>query len=272
MLHVEKEMFVKEGDILKIKEWENDYGVIAGFTTKNGGVSPAPYASLNLSYTVGDVATNVHENRKKLADMVGIPLEKWIFANQQHTKNIAEVTQSDCGKGVESAESGIENVDGLYTKDKGIVLAAFFADCTPIFFTAPGHNLIGIVHAGWQGTVSAISRNFVKKWLALGVKAKEINVIIGPCASQSAYIVGEDIVKQVVEMELLDAREVLIDLGEGKYKMDTAYLNYLELVDMDIPEENIIISSYCTINDSDLFFSYRRDNQTGRMLGYITQK
>lgn len=271
MLHIEKEMFIKNDAILEIADWQTAYDIKAGFTTKNGGVSSGAFQTNNQSYTVGDDAAAVLQNRKMLAEAVGIPLEQWVFAQQQHTKNIQRVSVADCGAGVTDFESGIAATDGLYTSDKGVVLAAFFADCTPVYFAAPTKGLIGIVHAGWQGTVQEISRAFVKEWFALGVKAKDIQVVIGPHASQSAYRVGIDVVQQVIDMELLDARDALIDLGEGQFKLDTGYLNYLQLIDLDIPEENIVMSSYCTISDSDLFFSYRRENKTGRMLGYITQ-
>ncbi|GBU11126.1 hypothetical protein AwErysi_07420 [Erysipelotrichaceae bacterium] len=271
MIHIEKEIFTVENDLLTLVEWQKEHKITAGFTTKNGGESVNQFTSLNLSYTVGDNQATVLKNRKSLAEKIGIPYEKWVFSGQNHTKNIAEVTMADCGAGAESFESGIANVDGMYTKESGIVLAAFFADCTPIYFIAPKHNLIGIVHAGWSGSIQEISRAFVKKWFSLGVKAKEIEVIIGPSASQSAYHVGADIAKAVANMELLDARDAIIDLGNEQFKLDTAYLNYLQLIDLDIPADNIIMSSYCTISDKDLFFSFRRDGETGRMLGYITQ-
>lgn len=271
MLHIEKEIFVLKDDVLEIEEWKNEFSVQAGFSTRNGGTGTGDFTSLNLSYIVGDEQSTVLENRKLLAEKTAIPYEKWIFAEQKHTNHVAEVTSADCGKGAETFESGIQNVDAMYTKESGIMLAAFFADCTPVYFVSPKHHLIGIAHAGWEGSIKEISRTFVKKWLALGVKAKEIHVVIGPSASQSAYRVGEDIAQQVANMELLDARDALVDLGNGQYKMDTAYLNYLQLIDLDIPEENIVISSYCTICDEDLFFSFRRDKTTGRMLGFISQ-
>jgi len=271
MIHIEKEIFVLKNDILEISEWQANFGVYAGFSTRLGGVGIAPYESLNLSYAVDDQKTTVQKNREILASKTPIPLDKWIFAEQKHTTNIKEVTTSDCGRGRESFADGITNTDGLYTKESGIMLATFHADCTPVYFVAKSHNLIGIVHAGWQGTINEVSRAFVKEWFKLGVKAKDIQVVIGPGASQASYLVGTDVAELVANMELETARDAIIDLGNGKFKLDTPYLNYLTLCDLDIPEENMVITSYCSICDDDLFFSFRRDGETGRMLAFISQ-
>lgn len=271
MLHVEKEIFELKDDVLWIKSWEDEFQVKAGFTTRVGGVSHAPYANFNQSYTVNDDAKNILTNRKILADKVGIPFERWIFAEQKHTKNVKQVTEIDCSAGVYDFASGIQNTDALYTKDKAITLGAFYADCTPIFLVAPKQQFIGIIHAGWQGTVQEITTNFIKEWKSLGIKPKDVHVVIGPAASGVAYRVGEDVAEKVTQMELEDAREGLIDLGEGQFKLDTPYLNFLQLVNQGVPAEQIVMTSYCTICDADLFFSFRREGETGRMLGFISK-
>lgn len=271
MLHIEKEVFTLENDVLIVKEWEATYGIRAIFSTRHGGVSQAPYDTMNLSYTVEDNQDHVLQNRHLLAQKLNVPYDQWIFAQQQHTHHVQEVGTSDCGKGTLDFASGIANVDGLYTKDKNIMLATFHADCVPLYFIAPNHGLIGVVHAGWQGTVKEIARHFVYKWKGIGVKVSDIHVVIGPSATQANYIVGEDVVTQVLEMDTEFAREALIDLGAGRYKLDTSYLNYLTLIELGVPEEQMVISSYCTIADHDLFYSYRKEGQTGRMLASITQ-
>lgn len=271
-MHIEKEILTLRDDILVVDDWQADYDVFAGFSTRNGGESDVPFNTMNLSYIVGDDDATVLENRKILAGKTPVPYENWIFAEQKHTNNIKQVTKADCGRGALDFASGIPNTDGLYTDERDVMLATFHADCTPVYFYAPKQHLIGLVHAGWQGTVKEITRDFLKVWFKLGVKAKDIQIVIGPSASQAAYIVGEDVVQEVLKMKLEDARDGLIDLGNGKFKLDTAYLNYLEAIELGVPEENIVISSYCTISDADLFFSYRRDRETGRMLAFISQK
>lgn len=271
MIHIEKELFELQDSILKITEWEKEYNIFAGFSTKNGGISTGDFSALNLSYSVGDDAKSVLENRKRVAALTPVMYDKWIFAQQMHTNTIKAVTKADCGRGAFDFDSGITATDGLYTTEKGIMLATFHADCAPIYFYAPKHEVIGLVHAGWQGTIKEITKNLIKTWNKLGIKSQDIQMIIGPSASQSAYEVGTDVVEQLLQMETEMARDAIIDLGNGKFKLDTAYLNYLVAVEQGIPEEQIIISSYCTICDKDLFFSYRRKKQTGRMLAFISQ-
>ena len=273
MMHIEQEIFELNENVLEIRTWnDEEQQVFAGFSTRKGGVSTDAFDSCNLSYTVGDTPEHVLTNRQQLAAKTPVPFANWIFTEQKHTANIREVTQADCGRGALSFEDGIYNTDGLYTYEKNIMLATFHADCTPVYFRSPKHNLIGIVHAGWQGTVKEITTTFLRTWFKLGVKPRDIEIVIGPSASAAAYQVGEDVVAEVLKMELEDARDALIHLSNGQYKLDTGYLNYLQAVALKIPEENIIMTSYCTICDADLFYSYRRDGKTGRMLAFISQK
>lgn len=269
MLHVEQEIFEQEDDILLVNAWEKDFKVTAGFTTRNGGVSPKPWDTANYSFIVGDTKENVLGNRMRLAKKLNTEYDQWIFAEQKHTTNNREVTKADCGAGSESFESGIKNCDALYTKKSDIVLATFHADCTPVYLYDKKTGYIGLIHAGWQGTASGITMEFMKTWKQLGISPKEVEVVIGPSAQFVAYEVGKEVAEQVIALDLEDARDALIQLTPDTFKLDVPYLNYLQLVDAGVPADQITISSYCTISDEDLFHSFRRDGESGRMLAFI---
>jgi len=266
-----QEPFYLVDSILHITEWQQRFNVFAGFSTKFGDSDMTKERALNLSYTVGDNAPTVRNNRQLLASWTPVPLEHWVFADQQHTNNIVEVTAADRGKGTRQQADAIARTDGMYTREKGLMLATFHADCTPIYFYAPTHELIGLVHAGWRGTVREITGAFIKRWLALGVDAGDIHIVLGPAAAQANYEVDERVATQVRQMALPDAVTALIERGNGKYLLDTPYLNYLAARHFGVPATNIMRSTYCTIRDDRLFFSYRRSQQTGRMLAFITQ-
>ena len=272
MIHIEKEMFVLKDNLLEVSEWQNEFNLVAGFTTRNGGVSTDAFTSFNQSFIVGDTEANVLANRAKLAEQLGTETKQWVLAEQKHTANIREITEADCGAGTTSFESGVPNADALYTKAFGVMLATFHADCTPVYLYAPKQGFIGLIHAGWQGTVKEITTKFMEVWRQKGIKAKDVQVVIGPSAQQAAYEVGIDVVEQVLQMELEDARDAVIQMTESKFKIDVPYLNYLQLLAAGVPAEQITISAYCTISDKDLFYSYRRENETGRMLAYIMKK
>jgi len=268
---VKHEPFVAENDILLINEWARTFGVYAGFSTKKGGVSKGPFTSMNLAYTVGDEVTDVLTNRRMLAAKTPIPYERWIFAHQQHTSHVAEVTSAHIGAGGLSVDTAISNTDGMYTFEKGLMLATFHADCTPVYFYSPPDGLIGMVHAGWQGTVKGITRVLIDAWVQKGVDPANIYIVLGPAASQTLYEVDERVVTQIRQMKLMRAGEAIVAHGNGKYLLDTAYLNYLVAIDAGVRTEHIMRSTYCTIKESDMFFSYRRSGQTGRMLAFISQ-
>lgn len=266
------EPFRLENGLLFVREWEERFPhILAGFTTRLDGVSKSRFTGNNIAYQVGDIPAYVQANRKKMGEKIGFNWEEWVVAEQAHTNTVAEVTQADRGAGTYDFESGIPKTDGLYTQDNDVLLTAFYADCVPLLFIAPNHNLVGVVHAGWQGTVNEITRVFVKEWLAKGIHPDEIHVAIGPAISKANYRVDLPVIEQVLAMETPNTQLAFSDLGTGEYKLDTPYLNELQLLDLGIPSENILRTSYCTVADIDLFYSFRKEGLTGRMMAFIAQ-
>jgi YfiH family protein len=257
--------------LLHIKKWEKiDPCLIAGFTTRQGGVSASPFASFNFGFHVGDDKTDVLQNRGGLAGKLEMPLENWISGEQTHETNIHIIDHDDKGKGAMTNETAIGRTDGLITNQRGMLCTAFFADCVPLFFFDPVTGYIGIAHAGWKGTVGRIAGKMVKQLETIGVNPHNLCVVIGPCISQEKYEVDQQVISHIAAEE---RKHTVVSKGDNRYLLDLKQLNTEILLQSGVLRNNIDITEYCTFRDEALFYSHRRDKgRTGRMLGYIGYK
>lgn len=161
--------------------------------------------------------------------------------------------------------------DGLYTKDRDTVLALAFADCVPVFFSAPGHSIVGIVHAGWKGSVLGIARDMVELWKQdEGIPVEDIKVWIGPSIQQCCYEVDERVISNVDKVADSRYSPYTRKDSEDKFMLSLQRLNQQLILQTGIPEKNIQVSDHCTSCEVSTFFSHRKEKgQTGRMLGFI---
>lgn len=266
-----KEPFVLKNDLLWLESWMvKNPKLLAGFTTNRNGAKAGPIKGLNIAYHVGDDPSTVQNNRHFVANKMGIPLNQWVFAQQLHTTHIHKVTAKDLGAGTSDFDSGIPATDGLYTTDSNVVLATFYADCTPLYFYAPHHHLIGVAHAGWKGTVGGIMHSMLQTLKNKeGINPDEILVAIGPAIGRDAYRVDDKVITEVLKSPVANPSTTFVNLGGGQYKFDAKNLNYLQALHEGVPEKNIICSAYCTYSDFDLFFSHRRESKAGRMMSFM---
>ncbi len=235
-----------------------------GFTTRYGGCSTGTYNSNNLSLHTNDARENIITNRKNLAKSLGFTLDDFVFSNQTHSNNYHCVKASDKSCGAYCIESAIDNNDALYTFEKGIVLATYHADCTPIFFYSKSHKLIGVIHAGWLGTAREVTYRTLKHIIEdYNIDPSELTVHIGPSISQAMYEVKDDVVSK------LKNYPEAFKYQDNKIYLDTAYANILQLQKLGIT--NILHDNRCTYQNEELFFSHRREANAGRMLAFIYQ-
>ncbi|MGN1386354.1 MAG: peptidoglycan editing factor PgeF [Bacillus sp. (in: firmicutes)] len=265
------EIFVKKTErYYSISDWEASNNLlVAGFTTKNGGCSEMPYSSLNMGYHVGDDERCVTKNRQLLAQDIEMPLTTWVGAEQTHRSNIIKITDTDKGRGAADYTSAFRDTDGFYTNEKNILLTLCYADCVPIYFYAPASGYIGMVHAGWKGTVAKIAAEMVTIWQAEGISPEEIKVVIGPSICGSCYIVDDRIIDQVKQVcaQSMPYREV----SKGQYELDLKKLN--ESILQEAGVKDIDVSNFCTSCAKEDFFSHRRDQgKTGRLMSFIGWK
>ncbi|WP_053219743.1 peptidoglycan editing factor PgeF [Virgibacillus senegalensis] len=241
-------------------------GLMAGFTTRRGGVSVPPFDTFNLGLHVTDDQDAVIANRERLAGLTGFPLANWVSAQQVHGTEIAVVTEADKGRGAKSTSDAIQGADGLITNETGIFCTAFFADCVPLYFLDPETRWIGIAHAGWRGTVNGMAEEMIAKLEKNGVKAENVLAAIGPSIGPSSYQVDDKVISQIPD----GLKGAVVTRKETGAFLDLQLLNERILQQAGVPTENISRTTLCTFQENHLFFSHRRDHgKTGRMLGFI---
>lgn len=228
------------------------------FSTRAGGVSKGIYATMNLSYTRGDEKEAVDENFRRIAECMGCMPGDMVCSDQTHTDNIRLVTAKDRGKGVVIPKD-YRDVDGLITKEKGIVLCTFFADCVPLFFVDPIKGAIGLAHSGWKGTVQKIGKKTVEEMgKQFGTDPKDIHAAIGPSICQDCYEVSEDVIEQFRAVFAKELWEVLFyPTIPGKYQLDLWEANRQIMLEAGIREERIEVTDICTCCNPELLFSHR---------------
>jgi YfiH family protein len=253
--------------------WEEEFPhLVAGFSARESGED---LNCRNYALHVGEEPEQVLENRRRLAREIGMPFEAWTCGEQVHGTDIRVVTREDRGRGSMSRESAFPATDGLLTKEPDVLLASFYADCVPLFFYSPDLDMVGIAHAGWRGTVGGIGPKMVKTLCDLGTRPERIRVAIGPSIGACCYEVDnrvmEPLTRALPDREALD--RVAEERSDNKWKLDLKRANLELLKGAGVPEESILVSSWCTSCGDAHFYSYRRDRgKTGRMVAWIGKK
>lgn len=257
-----------------IQSWTDENPrLVAGFSTKLGGISQHEFMGLNFGFHVGDDHQAVCENREILAGKIGFSLDSWIGAEQTHEVSIQKVTKADKGKGSNSYETSFSRTDGFLTNEDGILLTLCYADCVPLFFWDKSTGLIGLAHAGWKGSVGGIAKEILSQFVQNGGNLNTTFAVIGPSICKKCYIVDNRVIT-LVEKVLEGVEEKPYNqINEGQYSLDLKKLNQQILMNAGLRESNILQTDYCTSCDNNYFYSHRRDNgATGRMMAFIGWK
>lgn len=247
--------------------------VIHAFTTRMQGVGKDAYESLNLSILTDEPLTNVLENRRRLSDALGFSIHDIVGAWQVHGDNIYQVVNKDRGRGSIDPITVIPDTDALITREKGVVLSAFFADCVPLIFLDPENEAVGIAHAGWKGTAARIGAKTVQAMeRAFGSKPEKILSAIGPSIGACHYQVDEPVITRFRQEFPGDYREFLTPEEKPGYaRLDLWKANEYILKKAGIPKENISVSRLCTYCNQNEFFSHRGGSK-GRHAAVIMLK
>ncbi|MGI6453945.1 MAG: peptidoglycan editing factor PgeF [Syntrophomonadaceae bacterium] len=262
----------KEGiPYIYLPQWEAE-GVNVGFSTRWGGVSAPPYSSMNLGLHVGDRKEDVMENRRRWTAVFDGKISDMVCCEQVHGRQIGIVKRTDRGRGAYELESVLPGLDGMICNEAGMLLAAFFADCLPIYFFDPHKRVIGIAHAGWKGTLGRIAASTVTAMeKAFASKPQNIWVFLGPGIKACCFVIQDDLVEKVYD----ELREIdgIISNKNGRLTWDLRLTNRRILLSSGIREKNIIDCDLCTSCHLDKFFSYRNEQSiTGRMCAIIGLK
>jgi polyphenol oxidase len=264
----------KNNSYYSITEWTNQYPeLVVGFTTKHGGVSKAPFETLNFGFHVGDDNQAVYQNRLVLSKEINFPLHSWVGAEQTHQTKIRKITKTDSGKGSTSYEDSFKATDGFYTSDSGVLLTLAFADCVPLYFFAQKKRLIGVAHAGWKGTVSGIGPEMITAFQQEGVQASDVHVVIGPSICGNCYVVDNRVIS-LLQNKLEGVEEKPYNLiKDNQYKLNLREANRQMLMASGVQEHQISVTQLCTSCHNDQFYSHRKENgQTGRMISFMGWK
>jgi hypothetical protein len=228
-----------------------------GVFTRHGGVSPAPWDSLNVGGTVGDDAPRVRENRARCFAAVGRPLESIFDVWQVHSAD-AVVALAPRPPSVEPLKADI-----ILTDRSEVTLYMRFADCVPILLYDAQKGVIGLAHAGWLGTVRGASSAAVRAMIEnYGSKPSDIQAAIGPSIGPDHYEVGPEVVAQVEQAFGAEVRN-LVETRDAKTYFDLWMANKLQLEKSGV--EQVEVAGLCTACHLDDWFSHRGEKgKTGR--------
>lgn len=243
-------------------------GIEAFVSTRQGGVSGAPYESLNLGLRVGDEAAKVVENRRLLFDAVGMSLERSVWCRQIHADGVVVVGDEDAGRGSTEEDSIVQDADALVTGTPGLPLCVTVADCVPVVIFDPERRVVGLAHAGWGGTVARISSRTVAVMRErFGCDPAAMVAAIGPSIGPAGYEVGEDVIERARAGFGERAAEILAPAREGKAYFDLWAANRIDLEEAGVAAERIEVSAIATDENLGEFYSHRHENgQTGRFI------
>lgn len=269
-----KEPFVRQNEryfTIGIPPFFTNENLVVGMTTRVGGKGTSPFYTLNMASYTGDDEKVVRENRQRIAQDLSFPLSTWRGTTQVHGNRIIEVTKqlrgTDDSLGLQLVGEG----DGLYTKEKNILLVSFYADCVPIFLYVPSRDIIGLVHAGWKGTYQKIAPTCIDVLMEKEqITPEEVHVVIGPSISGNVYEVDERVIEKMKAILPSGKQAPWTKTKDSHYLLDLKEMNRLLLLAKGIKAENMSVSKHCTYTEKETFFSYRRDKgQTGRMMTFI---
>ncbi|MVM38604.1 peptidoglycan editing factor PgeF [Spirosoma sp. HMF3257] len=229
--------------------------LIAAESTRHGGVSPAPFASLNLGINTADDPSNVNENRRRFFEAIGAQTSQFASSHQVHGTEILYATEA----------GRFEGYDALITDKPGLLIGVTVADCVPILIYDCEHQAVAAIHAGWRGTVGGIVRETLSSMQQqFGTSAEQCYAYVGTCIDECSFEVGPEVAEQF-EPELK-----CVDVETGKGYIDLKRANTKQLTAFGIPPVQIGVSPFSTVLNNDEFFSYRAEQgQTGRMLAVI---
>jgi YfiH family protein len=234
-------------------------GTAHGFSTREGGVSQGPYATLNLGGKWGDDPAHVEENRRRFAVAGGFDREALFTARQVHGKRVITVDAAATPQAIAREEA-----DALVSARPGVVVGVYTADCVPILLS-DGEGRVGAAHAGWRGTVADVAGATVAALVALGARPERLVAALGPSICARSFEVGEEVASAFARV----TPEAVIR-GPGRPHVDLWEANRALLQRAGLDPERIDAAPPCTHCDAARFFSFRRDGGSiGQQLSFI---
>lgn len=239
-------------------------GADVAVTTRAGGVSAAPYDTLNLGLHVGDDAGDVVANRERAAGAFGVGLDALVFARQVHGAAAVVVGGDDAGRGARAEDDAVAGADVLVTATPGVTLVILVADCVPLALVDPLAQVLAVVHAGWRGTAAGVVGAALDAMSAVGGDAARVRAWVGPGVAAERYQVTDEVrdaLAGAAGPAALDGGVARPD-GPGHWLVDLAAANRQQLRARGVADERV---SDCRVTTADeRFFSDRAARPCGR--------
>lgn len=227
-------------------------GIRHGYFTRVGGVSGGIYRSLNTGPGSADDPALVAENRRRVAEWMGVPAAHLLTAHQVHSPDVVIVREPFPGSRPKA--------DALVTDRPGIAVCASTADCGPVLFADAAARVVGAAHAGWKGALTGVLENTVDAMVSLGASRDRIMAVLGPSIGPANYEVGPEFVARFVEADAANERYFAPSPRDGHAMFDLNLYTVDRLRKAGVRAGKL---DRCTYAEEDLFYSYRRGTHRG---------
>jgi polyphenol oxidase len=241
-------------------------GFTNGFSTRLGGVSDFPENSLNLAGYDEDSTENIAENRRRFLN---------VFEGDFKLASVWQIHSADVRvvKNLADAEDGDYKMDAIVSDVRGVLLGAKTADCVPVLLGDVKTKAFAAIHAGWRGTVNSIVLNAIEKMREnYGTNPNDLIAAIGPAATCQNYEIGQAVIDEFCA-NFPNSEHLFTPTKENHALIDLHTANKEQLLSVGVLSENIYVAPLCTMERTDLFFSYRREKKlygkTGRLMSVI---
>jgi hypothetical protein len=247
-------------------------GFTNAFSTRLGGISPMPTLALNLAGFNEDDAENIYENRRRFLKLFA---GDWTLTGcwQVHSADVRVVNSEQEAQPKPEALGDDVYCDALVSRTPKILLAVKTADCVPILLGDAKTGAFAAVHAGWRGTsASIVVRAIEQLQKEYSTRATDLRAAIGPAANGCCYEVGDEVIK-VFKERFSESDHLFTPTREGHARIDLHAANRDQLISAGVLPDRIYLAPLCTMDRTDLFFSYRREKKlhgrVGRLMSVI---
>ncbi len=241
--------------------------LIHAFSTRQGGVSPPPFESLNLGFDTGDKAIHIRKNREILTDAFGLSPSVLLTVNQVHEDGIL-VVDSAWPQDYSGA-----SCDAIISDRPGLAIGVLTADCVPVLLFDPDHLTVAVIHAGWKGTSLDLPGNTVATMVdRFNTRPENLMAVVGPSIGPCCYEIDEPVYS--VFSRRHDSRSKWTKgVSPSSWMLNLPQGNVDLLVESGVRRENVVLIDICTRCRRDLFYSHRGDRgTTGRQISFIMLK
>ena len=216
----------------------------------------------NLAYQV-DNGEGVKERRQQLADLLNLPIERFTYVHQHHSDKVMCVSIKEIGRGRDSFEDGLE-CDALYTYERNVPLCIFHADCVPTFFINERASLVGIIHAGFKGTMKHVTYKVLNEIINKEkLNIKDFKFYIGPFRQPQSFKIDEEARKTILEAGFSEAIK--------NDEFDNGFANRIDLYSLGADDSQISDDHLDTFTDDRLYSAYQK-TPVGRLVSLIYLK